>query len=628
MKAKLPIIILTSLIMLSCQARAQESDVWKVNLKNADIREFITQVSTITGRSFVVDPRVKGNVTVISSTSMHQDAIYELFLSVLRVHGYAAVPSGNVTKIVQQVLAKQSSNPKDFLINNQSEELVTSVIPVRNSPSEELVKILRPLIPQYGHIAGITSPNILIISDHAENIARLTQIVEKIDIADDQVVEVVELKDAWVEDMIALLEELAPDQIGKGAKGPNRVSIVASERTNSLVVRGENQTVARVRELIDRLDIPANRSGSTQVIRLAHSDASELAELLGKIITDDEKKEGNSNVKVSIQADESLNALVVRAEPSTMLEIKDIVASLDVRRQQVLIEAAIVEVTADFTRQLGTELFVADADSGNVPLGLTAPSGTLAQVLQNIALNAEQPVDLGNSPLFAGGRISETGTSFGLIIRALATNDDVNLLSTPSITTMQNEEAKIVVGQNVPFRTGSTVTGSQGASNPFTTIQREDVGLTLQVTPKIHDGNLLRLEIHQEISEVDSSSLNAIGSDGSADLITNKRTIDTTILVDDQEVIIIGGLMRDKETLNNSRVPVLGSIPGLGVLFRSKSTTVEKQNLLVFLRPTVLETRSDITELTNRKFSNVYEVEIEGRDPQEAISELFDGNPP
>jgi len=623
------------------EASAQEKtteETWKVSLKNADIREFVTQVSVITGKSFVVDPRVKGNVTVISSTSMDKDTIYELFLSVLRVHGYAAVPTGNITKIVQQVLAKQSGNPKDFLRPAQSEELVTAVIPVRNSASEDLVKILRPLIPQYGHIAGISSPNVLIISDHAGNIARLTEIVNRIDIADNQTVEIIGLKDAWVEDMVELLEELAPEQIGKGAKGPNRVTIVASERTNSMVIKGQKDTVEKVVQLISQLDVPANRSGTTKVIRLAHSGAVEMAEILRNTVVDDEDSKSNK-VKISIQPDEALNALVIRADPSSMLEIMDIIDSLDVRRLQVLIEAAIVEVTADFSRQLGSELFIADASSGNAPLGLTAPSGTLAQVLRNIALSNSDATadlgtspllgsDLGTSPLLAAGRFNAGGTSFAAIIRALSTNGDVNLLSTPSITTMDNEEAKIVVGQNVPFRTGSTTSGSDGASNPFTTIQREDVGLTLEVTPNIHDGNLVQLKVHQEVSEVDPASLSVIGAEGSADLITNIRTIDTTILVDDQEVIIIGGLIRDKETSNDSKVPLLGSIPGIGFLFRSSSTTTQKQNLLVFLRPTILDSRAAITSATQRKFNSVYEVEIEGRDPANVISDLFNGNVP
>ena len=607
-----------------------ESGTWRINLKNADIREFVTQVSTITGKSFIIDPRVKGNVTVISSASMTAPGVYELFLSVLRVHGYAAVPNGDVIKIVQQVLAKQSSNPRDFFNNQASEELITSVIPVRNSPAADLVKILRPLIPQYGHIAGIDSPNALIISDHAENVARMAKMIERIDVSENQTIEIINLNEAWVEDMVELLKEIAPDQIGSSAKGPNKISIVGSARTNSLIVKGEKETVGKILDLIKRLDVPANSSGSTQVIRLAHSDASEMAELLENIINT-EKTAGNENtVKASIQADEALNALVIRAAPSTMLEIKDIIDKLDLRRLQVLIEAAIVEVTADFTRQLGTELFVANTSPNNktIPIGLTAPSGTLAQILQSIALGTQQPVDLGTAPLIAAGRENSNGTSFGIIIRALSGNGDVNLLSTPSITTMDNKEAKIVVGQNVPFRTGSTVTGSEGASNPFTTIQREDVGLTLEVTPHVHDGNLVRLEVHQVVSEVDPASLNAIGSAGSADLITNKREINTTILVDNQEVIILGGLIRDKETISNSRVPVLGSIPGLGLLFKSSAKSIEKQNLLVFLRPTVLDSRPSISKVTNRKVGAVYEIEIEGTNSSEIIYDLFNGKAP
>ncbi|MDC2963781.1 type II secretion system secretin GspD [Gammaproteobacteria bacterium] len=617
------------LIFLSFGVRA-ETGTWRINLKNADIREFVTQVSTITGKSFIIDPRVKGNVTVISSASMTAPGVYELFLSVLRVHGYAAVPNGDVIKIVQQVLAKQSSNPRDFFNNQSSEELITSVLPVRNSPAADLVKILRPLIPQYGHIAGIDSPNALIISDHAENVARMAKMIERIDISENQAIEIISLNEAWVEDMVELLKEIAPDQIGSNAKGPNKISIVGSTRTNSLIVKGQKETVGKILNLIKRLDVPANRSGSTQVVRLAHSDASELAELLKNIINTEKSVENENAVKASIQADEALNALVIRANPSTMLEVKDIIEKLDVRRLQVLIEAAIVEVTSDFSRQLGTELFVANTSSNNktIPIGLTAPSGTLAQILQGIALGTQQPADLGAAPLIAAGREDSDGTSFGIIIRALSGNGDINLLSTPSITTMDNKAAKIVVGQNVPFRTGSTVTGSDGASNPFTTIQREDVGLTLEVTPHVHDGNLVRLEVHQVVSEVDPSSLNAIGAAGSADLITNKREINTTILVDNQEVIILGGLIRDKETISNSRVPVLGSIPGLGLLFKSSNKSIEKQNLLVFLRPTVLDSRPSISGVTNRKIGAVYEVEIEGTNSSDIVDDLFNGKAP
>ncbi len=609
---------------------AQADDSWKINLKNADIREFVTQVSAITGKSFIIDPRVKGDVTVISNVNMDEESVYQLFLSVLQVHGFAAVSAGSAIKIVQTVLAKQSSNPDDFVDDLESEELVTRVITVTNAPSEEMVKVLRPLIPQYGHIAALSEPNVLIISDHASNINRLVEIINRVDIADSLEVAIINLKEAWVEDMVKLLEELAPDQIGKSAKGPNRISIVASERTNSLVIKGERYTLARVKALVDQLDVPANRSGTIKVIQLSHSDATKMAEILSNLISSKSKSSEDSMVEVSIQADEAINALVIRADPSNMIDLIGIIESLDVRRMQVLIEAAIVEVTSDFSQQLGSELAVGDASTGTTPLGLTAPSGTLAQILQGLAAPSgliSPPSSFGESPLIAGGKVSTTGTSFAFIVKALAANSDVNLLSTPSITTMDNEEAKIVVGQNVPFRTGSTVTGSQGTTNPFTTIQREDVGLTLEVTPHINSDSLVRLLIHQEVSEVDASSLTVIGSEAAADLITNKRTIDTTILVENGEVIILGGLIRDKETQAESRVPLLGSIPGLGALFRSRTKNIEKQNLLVFLRPTVLTSGADVAAASERKFNRIFEVEIEGngRNTAERLSDLLDG---
>ena len=596
-----------------------------LNLKNADIREVVTQISAITGKSFIIDPRVKGNVTVVSNTKMDSDTTYELFLSVLRVHGYAAVPSGNVIRIVQQVLAKQSGNPGDFSDNTSSEELVTQVISVRNTASAELVKILRPLIPQYGHIAGLTSPNALIISDHASNIARLAEIVNRIDVAESSTTEIVQLKEAWVEDMVALLEQLAPEQIGKGAKGPNKITLVASERTNSIVIKGDPGSISRVVALIKQLDIPANRAGTIQVVRLAHSDAAELAAILKELISQNGKGDKpGQDISTSIQADEALNALVIKADPSTMAELKDIIAKLDVRRLQVLIEAVIVEVTTTFNRKLGTEFSVVDAGS-NVPL-ISTTNTNISNLVNSIATAAAggaTALPSLDSNVVGAGRLSETGSNFALLISALATNNNVDLLSTPSITTMDNEEAKIFVGQNVPFRTGSTTTGSNGTTNPFTTIQRQEVGLTLDVTPHVHDGSLIRLEISQEVSEVVENQ--NIGSAGSADLITSTSTIDTTVLADNNEIIILGGLIRNNTTGTENKVPFLGDIPVLGRLFKSTTTGTEKKNLMIFLRPTVLNSVEKVKEVTARKYSGVWEVEIEGTEPRGSLSDLFDG---
>ena len=616
-------IILLISLLLGIHLPLLAQNEWTINLRNTELREFIAQVSEISGKSFVVDPRIKGNVTVVSNTPMDKESVYELFLSVLRVHGFAAVPAGNTTKIVQQVLAKQSGNPFDFEKVN-SEEIITRVVSVTHAPAQELVKILRPLIPQHGHVAALELPNVLLISDYASNINRLENIVRKIDVLDKKFIKIIDLKEAWVEDVIVLLQQLAPDEIGEGAQGPNKVTVVASERTNSLVVKGEENTVQRVSKLVRNLDVPANRTGTVQVVRLAHSDAGKMAELLSNLISDgiDENATNSQQVGTNIQADLSLNALVIKAKPSTMIELKEIINDLDVRRLQVLIEAAIVEVTTDFERQLGSELFVGDKSKSSLPLGLTAPNSTLANILQSIATQTPALTDLGRAPLVGGGRLSETSTSFAFIIRALATNRNANLLSTPSITTMDNETAKIVVGQNVPFRTGSSLTGNQ--NNPFTTIQREDVGLTLEVTPHIHEGALIRLEIHQEVSEVEESSLLAIGEEAAADIITSKRTIDTTVLVDDGEVIILGGLTRDKISKNRSGVPILEKLPGIGKIFSSETKSYEKQNLLVFLRPTVLSTQADVASVTERKYSKLYEIEIEGT--RSELSELLNGN--
>jgi general secretion pathway protein D len=556
---------------------------------------------------------------------MDSDTTYELFLSVLRVHGYAAVPSGNVIRIVQQVLAKQSGNPGDFSDNTSSEELVTQVISVRNTESAELVKILRPLIPQYGHIAGLTSPNALIISDHASNIARLAEIVNRIDVVQSSTTEIVQLKEAWVEDMVALLEQLAPEQIGKGAKGPNKITLVASERTNSIVIKGDPGSISRVVALIQQLDIPANRAGTIQVVRLAHSDAAELAAILKELISQNGKGDKpGQDIATSIQADEALNALVIKADPSTMAELKDIIAKLDVRRLQVLIEAVIVEVTTTFNRKLGTEFSVVDAGS-NVPL-ISTTNTNISNLVNSIATAAAggaTALPSLDSNVVGAGRLSETGSNFALLISALATNNNVDLLSTPSITTMDNEEAKIFVGQNVPFRTGSTTTGSNGTTNPFTTIQRQEVGLTLDVTPHVHDGSLIRLEISQEVSEVVENQ--NIGSAGSADLITSTSTIDTTVLADNNEIIILGGLIRNNTTGTENKVPFLGDIPVLGRLFKSTTTGTEKKNLMIFLRPTVLNSVEKVKEVTARKYSGVWEVEIEGTEPRGSLSDLFDG---
>ncbi len=614
------------LLSTSFPAHGQEQ-TWKINIKNADIQEFVAQVAAITGKTFVIDPRLKGNVTVISNTSMDQDAVYALFLSVLRVHNFTATPSGNVIRIQQNATGKQTPGVSGELSDVPPEELVTRVVAAQNVESAELVKILRPLIPQYGHIAAVAVPNVVIISDHADNILRLMKMIEQIDVADEEEIVVVPLKEAWVGTIVALLEKVAPDQMGRNAQGPQRIQIIANERNNSLVLKGKPRPVAEVLKIIEKLDQPATTAGATQVIYLKHADAVKVSEILNSVIDDRSRGDESASERPNIQADETLNAIVVRADPGTMNEILEILESLDVRRTQVLIEAAVVEVTITDTSEIGVEMAIVDESGQTVPLASTSLDGAINSLIGNI-IGEDGEIDPVSglasitSPTLAAARIDRGDISFGAIVRALATNSDANLLSTPSILTLDNQEAKIVVGNEVPFRTGSFTTSGNDSSNPFTTVQREDVGLQLTVTPHVHEGTSVRLEVAQEITNV----INApIGNDGFSDVVTSKRSIETTILAEDRQTVVLGGLIQDDITDAVKKVPLLGDIPGLGALFRSNSKSRSKSNLLVFLRPTVIRNKEDSDTATNRKYKDIWEVEISSGGGASDITENFRG---
>lgn len=614
--------LLTALLLLSSLAAVPAysatpgngNQTWKINIKNADLKEFVAQVAAITGKTFVVDPRVKGNVTVISSTSMNQDAVYALFLSVLRVHNFIAMPSGDVIRITPNAQGKQTPGPDGALGEMAPEELVTRVIAAQNVDSAELVKILRPLMAQYGHLAAVAEPNIVIISDHANNIRRLMAIIEEIDVADEDEIVLVQLEHTWVGTVVAMLERVAPDQIGQGATGPQQINIVANERNNSLVVRGKSRPVAELLKIIAKLDQPATNTGSTRVFYLSYGDAPAITEVLNGILSGGSDEDGAEDTQ--IQADESLNAIVVRADRSRITEIEEIIKKLDVRRAQVLIEAAVVEVSMTDTRDLGVDFAAVDqsgSPNSSVPL-ITSPLTGAIQSLIAGATDDEGTVDLLtglvslDEPTLGVAQIDMDGITFAATIQALQTNSNANLLSTPSILTLDNEEAKIVVGNEVPFRTGSFSTSGDGSENPFTTIQREDVGLQLTVTPHVHDGETVRLEVDQEITNIVPEA--PIGSAGFSDVVTSKRTIQTSVLADDQQTIILGGLIQDDVTINDSKVPFLGNIPAVGWLFRSESKSNTKRNLLIFLRPSVVRDKGGADILTQRKYDEIWEVDI------------------
>src|SRR5699024_2394579 len=593
------------LLFASSGLFADDDKAWTVNIRNAEIQAFIDKVADMTGKNFVVDPRVRArDVTVISREPLTGDEVYELFLSVLQVHGYAAVESGDVVKIVPNTTAKQSSLPVTPSRASDGDELVTRVIVIENSPVSELVPVLRPLVPQYGHLAAVASANALIISDHANNIRRLETIIAHLDGSEAREIQVVSLQHAWSTDVLKLLEAMIPDDGGKAGAATGRLSVVADERTNRLIVRGDSKTRSKAARLIQQLDVPPSQSsGAVQVIRLNHSDAEQMAELLngfvGETTSSRETEDGGRKGKLSIQADPSMNALVIRAEPTEMAEIKSIINQLDLRRAQILIEAAIVEVGGDLGLDLGFQWAAGSANSGYGGTSFSNAGISTGDVIAGVLGNV--PPNISDGALIGGGELDRRGNlRWGGFLQALSSTTNVNLLSTPSILTLDNQEASIIVGQNVPFVTGQhTNNSSGGGTNPFQTIQREDVGITLTVTPTLSGDRTVRLALEQEASAVQS------GSSAAVDLITSKRSINTTVLADDGETIVLGGLIQDDVREVVQKVPILGSIPGLGVLFRSTSNVQEKRNLIVFLRPTILADNTRLAALTQQRYLGV-----------------------
>ena len=584
-------------------AHAEEQN-WQVNMKDANISAFIGQIADITGKSFVIDPRVKGKVTVVSTETMNTEAVYELFLSVLQVHGYAAVPAGDVIMVVQQNSVKQKGGDLDAKTKKRSQEMVTKVITIKNTPALDLVPILRPLVAKYGHLAGVKSANALIISDHAANISRIEQIIDRLDKSGSEELEVIQLKEAWVGNVVTMLQSLDPDKVAQGKGSKNRsagsIRVVADERSNRLIIKGEKTARERIRKLIKQLDKPSYFSGSAKVIRLRYADSKKLAELIKNLMADSTgggKDANKAKGKASVFADEELNALVIRAEPSILKEISDIVHELDVRRAQVLIEAAIVEVSGDVNEALGIQWAIGDTSAPVAGTNFSNAGNSLNQIAGSIAAGTPS---LSNGLTLGGFKSTNGQFDFGVVIQALESQSNTNLLSTPSIMTLDNQEAEIIVGQNVPFITGST--SSSDNSNPFTTITREDIGVTLKIKPHIHEANEVRLEV-----EVSAESVANTTVQGQADLITNKRQLKTMILVANEETIVLGGLISDDVTETESKVPYLGDIPYLGWFFRSTSSQHIKRNLMIFLRPTIVLEKQTAEKLTNEKFEGVWE---------------------
>ncbi|PJG42634.1 general secretion pathway protein GspD [Acinetobacter tandoii] len=652
--------LLASAPLIAAVSSSAYAQTWKINLRDADLTAFINEVADITGKNFAVDPRVRGNVTVISNKPLNKNEVYDLFLGVLNVNGVVAIPSGNTVKIVPDSNVKSSGIPYDARKRATGDQIVTRVIWLENTNANDLIPALRPLMPQFANLSAVPGANALIVSDRASNIYQLETIIRNLDGTDQHDIEAITLQSSQAEEMIGLLDSMTATGAAKDLKGA-RVRVIADNRTNRILIKGDTATRKRLRQLIEMLDVPAaDRLGGLKVFRLKYASAKNLAEILqglvtGQAVSGSESKgssasnsnssmlgnannstssstsssssisasainldggSSNSNQNnitsftangVSIIADGSQNALVVKADPQLMREIESAIQQLDIRREQVLIEAAIIEVAGDDTDQLGIQWALGDLSSGvgllsfsNVGASLASiAAGYLSSGSSGAAAAIASGSNSGNGATFGVGNFSDSRNAYGALIQALKSNTKSNLLSTPSIVTMDNEEAYIVVGQNVPFQTG-TVTNS---STSYNTIERKDVGVTLKVIPHIGEGGTVRLEVEQEVSAVQDKG-------DATDLVTSKRAIKTMVLAEHGQTVVLGGLISDDSIMSRQGVPGLSSIPYVGGLFRSDSKSNQKRNLLVFIHPTIVGSGEEVRRLSQQRYSQLYSLQL------------------
>ena len=600
--------ILTALMLFAFSISSQAAGQITLNLQDADIRALVSTVSKFTGKNFIIDPRVKAKVTVVSNKTMNKKQVYEVFLSILQVHGFAAVETGSIIKIVPQVNAKQGS----IKITSKKrpatgDELVTQIIQLNHVPAAQLVPILRPLIPQQGHLAAYNPTNALIITDHAANIHRLLKIIAEVDQANNTELEIVRLENASASEMVRILTSL---QGKTNPKDPSAaVKFAADERTNSILISGDRTSRLRIRATIAHLDTPLENGGNTHVIYLHYAKAEDMVKILtglennksGAARTAKKTSAANKNVKTNIQFDESTNAIIVTASPDEMRNIKSVIRQLDIRRAQVLIESIIAEISYGQSEEVGVGL-VSDAsatDSPSTP-SIISNLGGLGSLLAASATGGATGLSSLNQGLTVGiGNESSSGSRFGLLLTALGSDAATNVLSTPSIVTLDNEEAEILIGDEIPVLTGSySSTGtSSSPTNPFQTIERKDVGITLKVKPQINEGDTIKLDLEQEVSSLSETT--------EAGPVTNKRTIKTSVLVENNEILVLGGLVQDRVLDNFDKVPVLGDIPLLGRLFQSQNSSKVKQNLMVFMRPNILRDVVSAGRVTSSKYNYI-----------------------
>ena len=643
--------LLVGSLGISSYAPSADAGQAILNLKDADIRVVIEQVSKLTGKTFVLDPRVQGQkITILSQHMMDEKEIYDTFLTILKVYGFAAVETNGIIKIVQEQTARQDSVPvagPDSSKRYRGDEMITRVIKVEHVDANQLVPVLRVLVPQQGHMAPYARTNVLVINDSAANIERLVEIIRQIDKASEEEIEIVPLKHASADEIVRILENL--DRQGAKAEDPiNKPRFTADVRTNSILLSAAGKARLRLRAMIAQIDQPVASGGNTKVIYLHYAKAEDVAKVLTGVSQQLEKQEegkkseggaprGRNGENFSIDSHEDTNALVITAPPDMMRSLEAVIRQLDIRRAQVHVEAMIVEISDNKAKELGVQwLFADSSDDATRPLGIinytnTGPGigsiagaaytarGTTTQetVIDDDGVPHQVTSTTDGDPSALGqvlgslqgmglglGRIKDNGFSFGAFIRALGSNTDSNVLSMPSVTTLDNEEAEFLAGQEVPVITGSTLGGNN--QNPFQQVDRKEIGIKLKLKPQINEGDAVKLTIEQEVS-------NIAGTTG-VDIITNKRSIKNSVLVEDGDTIVLGGLVDDDVQESVQKVPILGDIPLLGHLFKSQKSTKVKRNLLVFIRPTIIRDSESMSQLSARKYDAMRNVQLEAQD--------------
>jgi len=608
--------------LLSFSVLAQSSpERVTLSLDNADIRDLINWAADFTGKNIIVHPNVKGKVTVVAGDPMTHQQAFDVFMSVLQVNGFSLVEQGDAWKVVPDALAKQQAIP---VIDDQTrapgEALVVRTVRVENISAAQLIAMLRPLIPQTGHLAAYADTNTLIVADRAANIDQIVRLIKQLDRAGAIDIELVPLAFASAKEVKQVINELLQ---GGGKQAGNDVQplrIAVDERSNSILLTGDPVTRQQLKKVIERLDQPLAGEGNTAVVYVQYASAADLKPILEGMsgsIQKTEKDQQVADVEVSIQVNEELNALVLTAPPSLLETMKGVIAKLDVRRAQVLIEAIIVEVTEGTGNNLGVKWIAGNDD--DVFAGFqndfaeTPIIDDDGNVLSEVNPFSLSPANLARSGLNLGFL---SGTDVRVAVNAMASENNANILSTPTIMALDNEEAEILVGQNVPFITGEQLLSGSN-NDPFTTIQRQDVGTTLKVTPRVNNNNSVTLEIEQKVENV----LPVTGQ--AADIITSKREIRTKVLIDDGAILVLGGLIEDKVTEINDKVPLLGDIPGVGRLFRNSKKDVDKTNLMVFLRPRILSNQIAGYEETRKRYRDMQEKQLHLRDN---TSRIWDWN--